>query len=91
MSFDYYQAPSDEIFNEVKAKAIKLWQTYDDTYGYATQKVRRIEGIVNFKDNCGYIIAMFDLPNQRKLQAMVESEATQKWLDELFDFAYGEH
>lgn len=88
MSFDYYQAPSDEIFNEIKKQSVKLWQTYDDTHGYATEKVSRITDIVNFKDNVGYIVAMFDIHNQMKLRAMVEGGATKKWLDELFRFAY---
>lgn len=83
MSFDYYQAPSDEIFNEIKKQSIKLWQTYG-----ATEKVSRITDIVNFRDNTGYIVAMFDSLNQMKLRAMIEGEATQKWLDELFRFAY---
>lgn len=28
----YYVAPSDDIFLEVKEKAIDIWRTYDDTY-----------------------------------------------------------
>ena len=43
----YYTAPSDEIFNEVKEKCIEIWKGYDDTYGYATDKIDGIENLEN--------------------------------------------
>jgi hypothetical protein len=79
----YYDAPSDEIFNEIKEKAIEIWQTYDDTYGYATEKIDRVKSITNFKDNWGTIVGMFDNPNQQKLLNMLSDEAREKvmqWL-----------
>ena len=30
----YYTPPSEECFNELKQKAIEIWQSYDNTYGY---------------------------------------------------------
>lgn len=80
---DYYTAPSDEIFNEIKEKAIEIWQTYDDTYGYATEKITRVQEITNVKDNWGYIVGMFDSTNQQKLLAKLSPEAQNKvkqWL-----------
>ena len=74
MKFDYYTAPSDEVFNEIKENAIKLWQTYDDTYGYATEKTERIQNIKNVSDNAWYIVAMFHHINQAKLISMVSEE-----------------
>ena len=78
--FDYYNAPSDKIFDEVKAAAMKLWRGYDDTHGYASGKVDRIKDIRNISDNCCYMVAMFDHPNQKKLIGMVEGE-TKVWLE----------
>lgn len=75
---DYYTAPSDEIFNEIKERAIEIWQTYDDTYGYATEKIDRVKEITNVKDNWGYIVGMFDSPNQQKLLAKLSPEAQDK-------------
>jgi hypothetical protein len=74
----YYDAPSDEIFNEIKEKALEIWATYDDTYGYATEKMNRVDSITNFKDNWGTIVAMFDHPNQVKLVNKLSPEAKEK-------------
>lgn len=72
--FDYYKAPSDEIFDDIKTNAIKIWQTYDNTYGYQDEKVNRIKDLVNVSDNAWFIVAMFDAPNQEKLISMVKPE-----------------
>ena len=77
-AFDYYQAPEQEVFEDIKAKAIELWQTYDDTYGYATGKINRIKDIENVQDNAWYIIAMFDIQNQAKLLSMVNEKTKVK-------------
>lgn len=79
----YYDAPSDEIFDEIKEKAIEIWQTYDDTYGYATEKIEQVKSITNVKDNWGFIVGMFDSNNQQKLLAKLSPEAQDKireWL-----------
>ena len=75
---DYYTAPSDEVFNEIKEKSIEIWRTYDDTYGYATEKIERVNSITNFKDNWGAIVGMFDSTNQQKLLAKLSPEAREK-------------
>lgn len=79
----YTDAPSDEVFNEIKEKAIEIWQTYDDTYGYATEKIDYVNSITNIKDNWGTIVGMFDHPNQMKLLAKLSPDAKAKveeWL-----------
>lgn len=79
----YYDAPSDEIFNEIKQAAIEIWQTYDDTFGYASEKIGYVNSITNFKDNWGTIVGMFDCHNQQKLLAKLSDEAKRKvseWL-----------
>lgn len=80
---NYYEAPSDEVFNEVKQAAIEIWNTYDDTYGYASEKIEQVNSITNFKDNWGYMVGMFDHDNQQKLLAKLSDEAIEKvgeWL-----------
>lgn len=74
MKFDYYATPSQEIFDDIKSNAIEIWKTYDDTYGYQSEKVNRVNNITNFKDNCWGIVAMFDQSNQSKLFLMVRPE-----------------
>ena len=67
MSQLYYTKPSDECFEEVKQAAIDVWNTYDNEYGYATEKINGIKDIKNVSDNLMYIVAMFDQNNQSKL------------------------
>lgn len=75
IDFNYYEAPSDEIFNDIKMRAIALWKTYNDDYGYATDKVNRVVGVQNFKDNAWYIVAMFDQENQAILYSRLKPES----------------
>lgn len=73
----YYIPPEDKIFNEVKEEAIKIWQSYDDTYGYASGKIGRIKDIENIQDNFMYIVAMFHPLTQKKLIKSISIEAQQ--------------
>jgi len=81
--FDYYKAPSDEVFNEIKKKAAELWRTYDNTYGYVDEKLDRILHIENFKDNAWYMVAMFDADNQKKLIELLDEPAKGKVIEML--------
>ena len=84
---DLYIAPSDEIFNEIKTKAIQIWETsYNNTYGYVDEKVLQIKKITNFKDNATFIVAMFDSSNQNRLLIIVEGEA-KTWLEDLLEYS----
>lgn len=77
----YYTAPSDEIFNEIKEKAIEIWRTYDDQFGYATKKIDRVNEITNVRDNWGFIVGMFDWDNQQKLLSKLSPEAKKQILE----------
>lgn len=70
----YYKAPDDRIFKELKCEAIKLWKTYDNTYGYVDKKVNRIIKLENIGDNFMYIFAMFDPINQQIILNNVSDE-----------------
>ena len=79
----YTDAPSDKIFDEIKKVAIEIWRTYDDTYGYASEKIKMVEDLTNFKDNWGAMVGMFDSVNQARLLARLSPEAKEKvreWL-----------
>ena len=73
-----YETPNQEFFDEIKEKAIKIWGTYDDTYGYATEKIERVESIENFKDNWSSIVGMFDNSNIAKLKASLSEDSKEK-------------
>ena len=34
--------PSQEIFIEMKKVAISIWKDYDNKFGYATEKIKRV-------------------------------------------------
>jgi hypothetical protein len=81
-TIDYYKAPAQEVFDDIKKNAIKIWKTYDNTYGYVDEKVGRIEPMQNISDNAWTIVAMFDSDNQAKLLIAVKP-ATRKILTQL--------
>lgn len=74
MSKLYYTAPSNEMFNELRARAMDIWNTYDNTHGYASEKTDKLKDLVNVQDNFMYMVAMFDDSNQRKLADKLSPE-----------------
>jgi hypothetical protein len=72
--FDYYQAPSQEVFEDIKKNAIEIWKTYDDEHKYATNKINRIKDLENVSGNAWYIVAMFDCINQVRLISKCKKE-----------------
>lgn len=87
VKFNYYEAPSDSVFEELKAKAKEIWDTYDDTYGYASEKKKYIDELKNIQDNAWTIVGMFDIHNQAKLYEAVNEETRAK-LSEVFTDYY---
>ena len=81
----YYTPPTDEQFNELKEKAIEIWQGYDDAHGYATEKINAIKDIKNVSDNFMYIVAMFDIFNQEKLAEKLSFETRKAVRDRMID------
>lgn len=81
----YYTAPPDNQFNELKEKAIEVWQDYDNEYGYVDEKVGRIKDIKNISDNFMYMVAMFDTENQRKLADKLSPETRQAVRERMID------
>lgn len=79
----YYTAPSDEIFEEVKEKAIKIWTMIGDHPNYIEEKVERIKSLENIRDNFMTIFAMFDEGNQKLLSGLLSEEARIEIKDRL--------
>lgn len=83
---------SNKHFNELKRAAIEIWNTYDDTYGYRTEKLAQINSIKNIKDNYTTIITMFDYNNlallAQKLKLETRIELADKIIDGLIDDMY---
>ena len=73
----YYDTPSEEVFNDIKECSIKIWQTYDDQFGYATEKITQVKDITNVRDNWGFIVGMFDSSNQQRLLNLLSDDARE--------------
>ena len=85
MSKLYYTPPEEKQFNELKEKAIEIWNTYDNKFGYVDEKVNRIKDMQNIEDNFMYMIAMFDISNQRKLAMKLSDETRKAVSDRIID------
>lgn len=84
----YHTTPPQEIFDDIKQVAVKIWNTYDDQFGYATEKIDRINAIQNYADNYATIIGMFDNYNQTFLVELVNQDTrdyfAKLWKEGLF-------
>lgn len=62
----FYTPPKDEYFNELKEACIKFWKTFDDRFGYSTEKIDSIKDLPNKDSNFMMMIQMIH-PISRKL------------------------
>lgn len=81
----YYTAPDEASFEDMKRRATEIWNSYDDTYGYATKRTERIDHIKNVGDNFMYIFAMFDMSNQRKIVSQIRPDTRKDLRDRMID------
>lgn len=72
-----HKTPSEQIFNEIKEAATKVWNTKDNTYGYVTEKLERVNSITNYEDNVMICYRMFDASNQSLMRAELSDEAIE--------------
>ncbi len=91
MSKLYYTPPTEEQFNELKKEAIEIWNTYGNEYGYVDEKVNSIKNITNVQDNFMYMVAMFDVTNQRKLADRINDETKLAIRERMIDGGQPEH
>lgn len=70
------EAPSQQIFDEMKAAAIAVWsENYSNEFGYVTEKTDRINGLSNIQDNAMVFFRMFDWINQDKMIGKLGTDA----------------
>jgi hypothetical protein len=69
--------PSQEIYNEMKSIATQIWETYDNRYGYVTEKLGYINSIDNIQDNAMVFYRMFDNQNQETFRANASNEVLE--------------
>lgn len=85
---NYYKPMSSKAFADIKVNAIAIWNGYDDTHGYATEKIDRIRSVENVRDNAMYIIAMFDRNNVRDLLSRLETKTIEELNDKRLPTEY---
>ena len=69
--------PSQEIYNEMKSIATQVWSSYDNTYGYVTEKLNYINSIKNIEDNAMVFYRMFDNNNQETFRTNASNEVLE--------------
>jgi hypothetical protein len=71
------ETPSIEIFNEMRAAATQIWNTYDNQFGYVTEKLNRINSLENIQDNAMVFYRMFDWENQAKFRNLISHQTLE--------------
>ena len=74
-------APTQEVFDEMKNIATEIWNTYDNRFGYVTEKLERINSFDNIQDNAMVFYRMFDWNNQQTFISKASHE-TFKYIQE---------
>ena len=54
----FYTPPREESFNELREVCIRFWNTFDDKFGYATEKIDRIKDLPNEGPNFVMMVQM---------------------------------
>jgi hypothetical protein len=68
------ETPTQEIFDEMKSIATDIWNTYDNQFGYVTEKLKQINSFDNIQDNAMVFYRMFDIQNQTTFFYKASSE-----------------
>jgi hypothetical protein len=66
---------TDDIYNEIKTMAIRLWKTKDNEFGYVDEKLDVIKDLPNSGRNIAKIIKMFDHWHQEVIADRISIEA----------------
>jgi hypothetical protein len=61
----------------MKQIATDIWNTYDNQFGYITEKIERINSFGNIQDNAMVFYRMFDWQNQAKFINMASKETEE--------------
>lgn len=76
MTNHYYDAPPQDAFEDMKAAAMVVWSHYDEPY--RSEKMNAIKDIQNVEDNFMYILAMFDMHNQRAVGELINEDTKRE-------------
>jgi len=54
----FYTSPREESFNELKEVCIRFWKTFDNEFGYSSEKINRIKDLPNDGPNFVMMVQM---------------------------------
>lgn len=74
------ETPTQEVFEEMKLIANRLWNTYSNEFGYVDQKTSYINSLENIQDNAMVFFRMFDHINQTAFKSNA-SAATLEYIN----------
>ena len=69
-----HETPTQEIFDEMKATAISIWESKNTHPGYLEEKMKPVNARVNLKDNAMVFYREFDWLNQREFRYKSSNE-----------------
>ena len=72
-----HKTPSEEIFDEIRSAAIKVWSKYDDTHGYHSEKTDIVNRIKNYADDVMVCYRMLDMQNQAEMRDLLSDETLE--------------
>lgn len=81
----YYTPPTDDQFDELKARAIEIWAVMGSETSCSEEKIGRIKHIKNIGDNFMYMVAMFDHNNQEILARTLSFETRKAVRERMID------
>lgn len=84
----YYTAPSDEIFNDLKAAVIKLRIELSPDFHH--EKTKKLQEIENIRDNFMFIYATLDIYNQIEVLYRISKKTEREIFDRLPEDYFGE-
>jgi len=70
-----FEAPTEEVFKEMKEAATTIWNTYSNEFGYVDEKMETVNRMTNVQDNAMMFWRMFDPMNQIKMSRLLTEEA----------------
>jgi hypothetical protein len=54
----FYKSPKDSYFEELRSVCIRYWSTFDDQFGYATEKINQVKSFENNEGNFMTMVKM---------------------------------
>ena len=82
---------TDEIFNEVRSLVTRLWNKYDNQFGYVDEKMETVNSLTKEWTSVIQMIRMFHMLIQRKIYETLSQDANESIKLEMYDRGWSAH